>query len=150
MLKLFIGSDHGGYEQKEIIKRHIEQKEGISLVDVGTYSADAVDYPDYANLVVKNILHNSTIQTKGILLCGSANGVAMVSNKYEGIRAAICWNETIAKLARQHNDANIICLPARFVSVDICIKMIDIFLITPFEGGRHSGRVAKIKALHLL
>ncbi len=129
--KIVIGSDHAGFEYKEAIKIYFE-KNNIHIVDVGTYSTDSCDYPDYAHAAF------------GILICGSANGVAITANKHQKIRAALCWQNEIASLARQHNDANIICLPARFVTIDEAEEMVHTFLTTDFEGGRHQKRVEKI------
>src|SRR5690606_21901797 len=110
--------------------------------DFGTYSADSVDYPDFAHPVADSVEKGSS--DMGILICGSANGVAMTANKHAGIRAAICWETSLASLARQHNDANIICVPARFVSLPTALDMVETFIHTPFEGGRHQNRVTKI------
>ncbi len=140
-MKIAIGSDHAGVEYKKYILDHLTQ-EGIACTDVGTYSTDSVDYPDYAHEVARRVADSEV--HFGILICGSANGVAMTANKHQSIRAAISWSREIAELARQHNDANIICLPARFVAVELAWEMVDIFLRTPFEGGRHQRRVDKI------
>lgn len=137
-MKLFIGSDHAGYQYKEQIKAHFM---GYDWNDMGCDSEDSVDYPDYAHAVANNVADNNT---KGVLICGSANGVAMTANKNKNIRAAIAWTEEIAELARLHNDANIVCIPARFIDVQTAIHIIDIFLNTRFEGGRHQKRVEKI------
>ena len=136
-----IGSDHAGYDYKEDLISFLEGK-GLSFNDFGTHSKDSVDYPDFAHPVA-NAVENGEAAF-GILLCGSANGVAMSANKHQGIRAAICWGEEITKLAREHNDANVICIPARFVREGDAEKMVDIFMHTVFEGGRHSRRVDKI------
>jgi ribose 5-phosphate isomerase B len=140
-MKLSIGCDHAGFEMKEKIKSHLEQK-GITLTDRGTHSIESTDYPDYAHKVAEDV------ETKkgdlGILLCGSANGVCMTANKHNGVRAAICWNKEIAALARQHNNANIICIPSRFIDEKAAMEMIEIFMKTEFEGGRHEKRVNKI------
>jgi ribose 5-phosphate isomerase B len=109
--------------------------------DLGTNSADSTDYPDFAHAVARAVASTNGV---GVLLCGSGNGVAMAANKHADIRAAVCWNEEIARLARQHNDANIICIPARFVSKELTEKMTELFLSTGFEGGRHQRRVQKI------
>lgn len=136
-----IGADHAGFELKNIITDFLKSK-GLSVKDFGTYSTDSVDYPDFAHPVASSV--ESGEAGVGILICGSANGVAITANKHQGIRAAISWSEEIAKLARQHNNANILCIPARFVSTIVAEAMTDIFLETPFEGGRHENRVAKI------
>ena len=139
--QIIIGGDHAGYELKEKIKRHITTK-GVVIADQGTHSADSTDYPDYAHKVAEKVL--SLPGSLGILLCGSANGVCMTANKHKGIRAALCWDPEIAALARQHNDANILCIPARFVSTRKAFKIVDTFLNTTFEGGRHAKRTEKI------
>jgi ribose 5-phosphate isomerase B len=135
------GCDHAGFELKEEVKRKLS-----SLVeevkDFGTNSNDSVDYPDFVHPVAEFVGENK--DAVGILICGSANGVAMTANKHEGVRAAVCWNKEVTALARKHNDANILCLPARFISSDEASAMIEIFLNTPFEGGRHEKRVKKI------
>ena len=136
-----IGSDHAGFEYKEDLISFLEAK-GIPFHDFGTHSEDSVDYPDFAHPVAQAVESNEA--SFGILLCGSANGVAITANKHQGVRAAICWGEEITKLARQHNNANIICIPARFVREGDAEKMLQIFLQTPFEGGRHQNRVEKI------
>lgn len=136
-----IGSDHAGYEYKEDLISFLEGK-GLPFQDFGTHSKDSVDYADFAHPVAEAVeLGNAAF---GILLCGSANGVAMTANKHQGIRAAICWGEELAKLAREHNDANIICIPARFVREGDAEKMVALFMTTDFEGGRHQRRVEKI------
>lgn len=136
-----IGCDHAGFEYKEDIISFLEGK-GLEYKDFGTHSTDSVDYPDFAHPVAKSVENNET--AFGILLCGSANGVAITANKHQHIRAAICWGEELAELARKHNDANIICIPSRFVREGDVEKMIDIFIHTEFEGGRHERRVEKI------
>jgi ribose 5-phosphate isomerase B len=138
---VFIGSDHAGFEYKEGIKQMLLQ-EGYKVEDVGTHSADSVDYPDYAHPVAQAVDEGKA--QWGILICGSGNGVCMTANKHVKVRAALCWNEETARLARQHNDANVICLPARFVSLEEAQAMVKIFLSTDFEGGRHERRVQKI------
>jgi len=138
-MKITIGSDHAGFEHKLKIINFLE-KEGFGVLDAGPFNTESVDYPDYAHLVAKEVLFGADF---GILICGSGNGVSMVANKHKNIRAALCWNEDITKLARQHNNANIISLPARFLSIDKCLKLINTFLKEPFEGGRHLRRVEK-------
>jgi ribose 5-phosphate isomerase B len=141
MEKIAIGADHAGYELKEHLKKMLE-KEGYTTKDFGTYSLESVDYPDFAHPV------SFAVEKKeldlGLLVCGSANGVAMTANKHQGIRAAICWTEDLGGLARQHNDANVLCIPARFVSTELAEKIIHRFLKSSFEGGRHEKRVGKI------
>ena len=136
-----VGSDHAGFEYKNMVMDFLQSK-GLPVRDFGTYSADSVDYPDFAHPVASAV-ENSEAEF-GILICGSANGVAITANKHQGIRAAIAWNEEVAQLARQHNDANILCLPARFISTTVAEAIVSIFLNTAFEGGRHQKRVAKI------
>lgn len=140
-MKLSIGSDHAGFSYKEAIKDHLIQ-EGHEVEDLGTFTEASCDYPDYAHAVA-NAVEQGTSEL-GVLVCGSANGVAITANKHAGIRAAICWETDIASLARAHNNANIICIPARFVPIDGALEMVDTFLATPFEGGRHQVRVSKI------
>ncbi len=139
-----IGADHAGFEYKSLIIKMLEEK-GFEVKDFGTYSTDSVDYPDFAHPVAKAVEKNEA--GCGILVCGSANGVAIAANKHQKIRAAICWKKEIAKLARQHNNANIICIPARFVSNTEVQEMINIFMNTAFEGGRHMKRVEKIECV---
>jgi len=141
MKKIPIGSDHAGFEYKEIIKQHLEQK-GYNVEDHGPHSSDSVDYPDFAHPVAQVIADGNA--PTGILICGSGEGVCMTANKHQNVRAALVWNSDIAKLTRQHNNANIICLPARFISSQQAVQFIDLFLETEFEGGRHERRVNKI------
>ncbi|MEY3741870.1 MAG: ribose 5-phosphate isomerase B [Flavobacteriia bacterium] len=136
-----IGSDHAGFETKQILIAHLIQL-GYEVKDYGCYSDQSIDYPDYAHPVAEHIEANPG--SLGILLCGSGNGISMTANKHQGIRCALCWTAEIAELARQHNDANIISLPARFISVEEAKQMVETFLNTAFEGGRHATRVAKI------
>lgn len=136
-----IGSDHAGYEYKEDLISFLEAK-GLSYQDFGTHSTESADYPDFAHPVAEAVEKGEA--SFGILVCGSGNGVAITANKHQGIRAAICWGEEIAKLSREHNNANIICIPARFVREGDVEKMLQIFLYTEFEGGRHQRRVEKI------
>jgi len=136
-----IGCDHAGFDYKEDLISFLEGK-GINYKDFGTYSKDSVDYPDFAHPVALAV--ESGDYSFGILLCGSANGVAITANKHQHIRAAICWGEELAELARKHNDANIICIPARFVREGDAEKMVDLFMKTSFEGERHKKRVDKI------
>tara|TARA_B100001564_G_C20324867_1_gene527437 strand:- start:100 stop:531 length:432 start_codon:yes stop_codon:yes gene_type:complete len=138
--KIAIGSDHAGYQLKEILKEELNQK-GIEVVDFGCLSEESIDYPDYAHPVAEYVEQN---KSNGILICGSGNGISMSANKHQGIRAALCWTEEIAQLARQHNDANIVSLPARFIETETAKKIIEAFLNTDFEGGRHERRVSKI------
>jgi len=140
-LPVAIGSDHAGYNYKEEIISFLDGK-NVKWKDFGTYSIDSVDYPDFAHPVAQAVENGDA--AFGILICGSANGVAITANKHQGIRAAICWGEELADLARKHNDANIICIPARFVRENLVEKMLEIFMHTEFEGGRHQTRVSKI------
>lgn len=139
--KVVIGSDHAGYDLKEVIKNHLKEKE-IIVEDEGPSSVDSVDYPDFAHPVAKKVASDNEVL--GILICGSGNGINMTANKHQEIRSALCWQPEIAELARLHNNANIIALPARFISNEEAIKCVDIFLATDFEGGRHQNRVSKI------
>jgi ribose 5-phosphate isomerase B len=136
-----IGSDHAGYAYKEDLISFLEAK-GLPFHDFGTHSTDSVDYPDFAHPVADAVEKSEA--AFGILLCGSANGVAITANKHQGARAAVCWGEEITKLAREHNDANIICIPARFVREGDAERMVQIFMQTEFAGGRHQNRVKKI------
>ena len=136
-----IGCDHAGFQTKQAIIEHLLNK-GYEVKDYGCFSEDSIDYPDYAHPVAEHIEKNPG--TIGILLCGSGNGISMTANKHQEIRSALCWKKEIAELARQHNDANIITLPARFITTEEAIEMVDTFLNTPFEGGRHANRVGKI------
>ncbi len=138
-LKIAIGADHAGFEYKELLKNHLS---GYEVKDFGTHSPGSVDYPDFAHPVASAV-ENGEFDF-GVLVCGSANGVAITANKHQHIRAAICWQNELASLARQHNNANIICVPARFVSEALAKEMVDTFLSTDFEGGRHANRVNKI------
>jgi ribose 5-phosphate isomerase B len=139
--QIAIGCDHAGFVAKEYIKTNLG-KSGYLFHDFGTFSEISMDYPDTAHPLAKAV--QSGEYKFGILICGSGNGVAIVANKYTGIRATICWNEEITRLARLHNNANIIVLPARFISHEEAIKFVQIFLSTEFEGGRHQRRVDKI------
>ena len=143
-MKIAIGADHAGFEFKELLKKHLE-KNGHEIKDFGTNGTQSVDYPDFAHPVAQAVENNEA--AFGILICGSANGVAITANKHQKIRAAICWEEEIAELARKHNDANVICIPARFVSETLAEKMVSAFLSTAFEGGRHANRVNKIACI---
>jgi ribose 5-phosphate isomerase B len=136
-----IGSDHAGFDYKEDLISFLEGK-GLPFTDFGTHSRESVDYADFAHPVSKSVEKGEA--AFGILLCGSANGVAITANKHQGIRAAVCWGEELAKLSREHNNANIICIPARFVREGDAEKMVSIFISTAFEGGRHATRVNKI------
>ena len=138
---LGIASDHAGFEMKEELRKFLVEK-GYEVKDFGTYSSESMDYPDVAHPLAESIEKGEVSQ--GIALCGSGNGISMTLNKHQGIRAALCWNEELAALARQHNDANVLSLPARFISVDLAKRIVEKFLESSFEGGRHLRRVNKI------
>nr|WP_210114355.1 ribose 5-phosphate isomerase B [Hymenobacter aquaticus] len=139
--RLAIGSDHAGFAYKEMLA-HWLRDNGYEVQDFGTYSTDSVDYPDFVHPVANAITAGEF--ERGILVCGSANGVAITANKHQGIRAAIAWAPELAELARQHNNANIICVPERFVTEEAAREIVSKFLNTAFEGGRHQNRVSKI------
>jgi ribose 5-phosphate isomerase B len=140
-LPIAIGADHAGFEYKKQILDWL-QHSSLTIKDFGTYSTASVDYPDFAHPVAISVEQGEA--AFGILICGSANGVAITANKHDGIRAGLCWNAEVAKLTRQHNNANIICIPARFVTLELAIDMINMFMQTEFEGGRHQTRIDKI------
>lgn len=142
-MTISIGNDHAGPDYKFAIIKYLEDK-GIKVINHGTDSLDSVDYPDFVHPVAKDIINETS--DFGILICGSANGVAMTANKYQEIRAGLCWTKEIVELIRQHNNANILCIPARFTAIPQAIKMVETFLNTEFEGGRHQNRVNKIPA----
>jgi ribose 5-phosphate isomerase B len=142
MRKISIGSDHAGYNFKELIIKYLQSK-NIEVNDQGAFGEESVDYPDFAHKVALDVSEGRS--DLGVLCCGSGNGVAMAANKHKGIRAALCWEPEIASLAVRHNNANILCLPARFISEDVAMKIIDSFLDATFEGGRHERRVKKIE-----
>lgn len=141
MVKIAIGSDHAGFELKKKIKEYLNSLE-ISYIDFGTHSTASMDYPDVAHTLAKSIVEGKA--EKGIIMCGSGNGVNITVNKYAEIRSALCWTTEIAELARLHNDANVIALPARFISEETAIAIVKQFIETDFEGGRHQNRVNKI------
>ena len=134
-------SDHAGFDTKEVIKSYLEEK-GIAYKDFGTYTTDSCDYPDFAHPCALAVESGECYP--GIAVCGSGNGINMTLNKHQGIRAALCWLPELAMLARQHNDANILVLPGRYVSHEHSLEMVDVFLNTAFEGGRHQNRIDKI------
>ncbi len=140
-MKIAIGNDHAGPEYKKAIVTFLEEK-GYEVINYGTDTSDSVDYPDFAHPVAEDVETGNV--NFGIIICGSGNGIAMSANKHQGIRAAVCWTKEISALARQHNNANIISIPARFTSVHQAVEMVDTFLTTEFEGGRHANRVNKI------
>jgi ribose 5-phosphate isomerase B len=142
MLKITVGSDHAGFETKEFIKNELINL-GFDVIDKGALSKDSVDYPDFAHQVAKSV---SSSETKlGFLFCGSGNGVCIAANKHKGIRAALAWKKEVAQLAKAHNNANILCLPARFLNNNEAIEIVITFLNTEFEGGRHQNRIDKIE-----
>ena len=136
-----LGSDHAGFEMKEAVKKFLQNK-GYKVQDFGTHSADSVDYPDYIHPLAGSVEKKEN--TLGIAVCGSGNGVCMTANKHQGIRAALVWNAALASLARKHNDANILCLPGRFITTGEAQQIVESFLNTSFEGGRHQNRINKI------
>ncbi len=136
-----IGCDHAGFPFKDPIIAHLKEQ-GYEVKDFGTYSLDSVDYPDFVHPVAKSIEAGES--QIGVLICGSGEGVCITANKHAGIRAALVWRDDITALSRQHNNANVICLPSRFISLNDAIKFVDVFLATEFEGGRHERRVEKI------
>lgn len=136
-----IGCDHAGFPFKDPIIAHLKEQ-GYEVKDFGTYSLDSVDYPDFVHPVAKSI--ESGESQFGVLICGSGEGVCITANKHAAIRAALVWRDDITALSRQHNNANVICLPSRFISLSDAIKFVDVFLSTKFEGGRHERRVEKI------
>jgi len=140
--RIAICSDHAGFELKKTVIDFLKSKNVLNIKDFGTYSAQSADYADYAHPMASSI-ENKEFDF-GISICGSGNGISMTVNKHQGIRAALCWNTEIVALARQHNNANVLSLPARFVSVEEALKMVDVFFSTDFEGGRHLTRIEKI------
>ncbi|PCJ85988.1 MAG: ribose 5-phosphate isomerase B [Flavobacteriales bacterium] len=138
---LAIGSDHAGFPLKKVLKKYLEEK-GYQLKDFGADSEDSVDYPDFAHILADAIEKSEA--EMGVLMCGSGNGISMTANKHQGIRSALCWNREIAVLARQHNNANVLALPARFLSEEEAKEIVEAFLNEKFEGGRHKRRVNKI------
>lgn len=141
-MNISIGNDHAGTDYKFRIIEFLKSK-NIEVTNYGTDAVSSVDYPDFVHPVAKDL--ESKKSTYGILICGSANGVAITANKYANIRAGICWSNEIVSLIRQHNNANILCIPARFTEIDDVLKMVDTFLNTEFEGGRHQNRINKIQ-----
>lgn len=144
MTKIALGSDHAGFEEKEKIKRTLDDL-GVQYVDMGTTSTESVDYPDYAKKVAEAVSHGDV--DSGLLVCGSGTGMAIAANKVKGVRAAVAWSPEIARLAREHNDANILSLPARFASAEESSNIVKAWFGAHFEGGRHAKRVDKIKEI---
>jgi len=140
-MNILVSNDHAGVELKNAVKELLENK-GYVVENLGDNSGESVDYPDIIHPLAKKISQNT--EKKGIIMCGTGNGVSMVANKYEGVRAGLCWNKEIAALIRQHNDANVLSLPARFLSIKEALEIVEVFLETDFEGGRHERRVDKI------
>ncbi|PRP67751.1 ribose 5-phosphate isomerase B [Nonlabens agnitus] len=140
-MNISIGNDHAGPDYKKAIVAFLEEK-GHVVTNHGTDSSDSVDYPDFAHPVAKDIVNGKA--DLAVVICGSAQGVSMTVNKYAEVRGAVCWSKEIAFLARQHNDANIICIPARFTSIPQAVGLVETFINTPFESGRHDRRVKKI------
>ncbi|MBX7205051.1 MAG: ribose 5-phosphate isomerase B [Bacteroidia bacterium] len=140
-MQLVLGGDHAGYQYKKTLIARLEQS-GHTCLDVGPFSEESCDYPDFAHPLAGKVLAGEA--QLGILICGSGNGVCITANKHNGIRAALCWNEELAALARQHNNANVLCLPARFISEELAATIAETFISTNFEGGRHERRVNKI------
>jgi ribose 5-phosphate isomerase B len=138
---LAIASDHAGYRMKLDIRKHLEEK-GYTIIDFGTDSSEPVDYPDFGHPLANAVESGKVLY--GISLCGSGNGINMVTNKHQVIRGALCWNEEISRMARKHNDANICSLPARYIDVETAMNIVDIFLETDYDGGRHDQRISKI------
>ncbi|MGF1555794.1 ribose 5-phosphate isomerase B [Paucihalobacter sp.] len=140
-MTIAIGNDHAGTDYKNAVIAHLESK-GITVTNYGTNSNDSVDYPDFVHPVASDVSDKKV--DFGIIICGSGNGANMTANKHQEVRSALCWTKEIAALARQHNDANILSIPARFTALQQALEMVDVFLNTAFEGGRHANRVAKI------
>ncbi|RLI97635.1 MAG: ribose 5-phosphate isomerase B [Candidatus Aenigmatarchaeota archaeon] len=139
-----LGSDHAGFGLKEKIKQYLEKK-GLEIKDYGCFSEESVDYPDYAEKVARAVSSNEA--EKGILICGTGIGMSIAANKISGIRAAVCWDEKSAEMSRRHNDANILCIGARLIDQELALRIVDVWLSTGFDGGRHVKRVKKINAI---
>lgn len=142
-MKISIGNDHAGTDYKELLKEKLESM-GHTVINHGTNSEDSVDYPDFVHPVAEDV--ETAKADLGVIICGSGNGANMTANKHQGIRSALCWNVEIAKLSREHNNANILSIPARFVAKDLAVEMAETFINTEFEGGRHQRRIDKIPA----
>lgn len=143
MKTIGLAADHAGYELKEYIRARLDEQ-GIAYKDFGTFSAESMDYPDVAHPLAAAVESGEVYP--GIAVCGSGNGIAMTLNKHQGVRAALCWDVELARLARAHNDANVLVLPGRFIDKAVAVKAMDVFLSTPFDGGRHQRRIDKIPA----
>ncbi|RUM60269.1 MAG: ribose 5-phosphate isomerase B [Persephonella sp.] len=146
-MKVAIGSDHAGFEYKEMIKKHLEEK-GFEVLDMGTYSKERTDYPIYAEKVAKAVSTGEA--DRGILICGTGIGMSITANKIKGVRAALCPNDFMAKMARKHNDANVLCLGQRVIGTDHALSIVDTFFMTDFEGGRHQNRLVLISEIESL
>lgn len=146
-MKIIIGADHGGYELKEGVKKHLEELGGYEITDCGAFGGEAVDYAQIAYEVCKKITESSDKDTLGILCCGTGIGISIAANKVKGIRAACCSDYYSAKYTRLHNDANVLCMGGRVVGKGLANEMVDVFLSTEFEGGRHQRRVEQITAI---
>ncbi len=144
ILKVAIGSDHAGFDYKEIVKEHLEEK-GFEVIDKGTYSKESVDYPIFGEAVAQAVASGEA--DRGIVICGTGIGISISANKVKGIRAALCTNEYMARMARKHNDANILAFGARVLGIDVALGIVDVFFETEFEGGRHERRVNEIKSI---
>ena len=142
MINIALWCDHAGFEKKEILKQRFTEKK-YWFTDYGCHSSESVDYPDFIHPVAKNI--SKKVCQKGIVFCTTGNGSAMAANRHKGIRAALCWNQEITSLARHHNDANILVIPAWYINQEMLFQMVDIFLETEFDGGRHERRICKIE-----
>ena len=140
-MKISIGNDHAGTVYKDAVVKQLKDQDH-QIIDHGTHDENSVDYPDFVHPVAEDVSSGTT--PVGIIICGSGNGANMTANKHQKVRSALCWNEEIVKLARQHNDANVLSIPARFVSVHQALRFVELFLSTEFEGGRHQRRVEKI------
>ncbi len=143
-MKIAIGSDHAGFQYKEIVKKHLEEK-GFHVIDKGTYSEERVDYPVFGEAVANAVASGEA--DRGIVICGTGIGISIAANKVKGIRAALCTNEYMARMARKHNDANILAFGARVLGIDVALGIVDEFFSTDFEGGRHEKRVNIIKEI---
>lgn len=143
-MRISLGADHAGYELKEAVKRHLAAV-GVQVEDFGTASGESTDYPDYGVAAARAVASGAV--DLGILVCGSGQGMCMVGNKVRGVRAALAWNPDVARLSREHNDANVLCLPARFVDEDLAVEIVDQWLAAAFEGGRHVRRIEKMMSM---
>ncbi len=141
-MDIIIGSDHAGFDLKEKCKAHLENQAGLSFKDIGVYNKDSADYPDVAHQLALSVAGGE--YGRGILICGSGLGMSMVANRYKGVRAALCHNLYLARMARMHNDANILVMGERVIGWGLALEMVDVFLETPFEGGRHQLRLDQI------